>query len=82
MRVCLGAQPKAGYEIVISAGKLATVGDEARRAIKLAHTHDKKSVSGHRKWILLERLGRRARIVGGSRISPRLLCASLHTVLR
>lgn len=81
MRVCPGAQPKAGYEIVISAGSLATVGDEARRAIKLAHMHDKKSVSGHLKWVLPERLGR-ARIVDGSQISPRLLRASLHTVLR
>lgn len=43
--------------------------------------HDKKSVGGHLKWILLERIGR-ARIVDGREIEPQLLRASLSAGLR
>jgi 3-dehydroquinate synthetase len=43
--------------------------------------HDKKSVGGHLKWVLLERVGR-ARIVDGREIGQRLLRASLRTGLQ
>jgi 3-dehydroquinate synthase len=43
--------------------------------------HDKKSVGGHLKWVLLERVGR-ARIVDGREIGQRLLRASLRAGLR
>jgi 3-dehydroquinate synthase len=42
---------------------------------------DKKSVGGHLKWVLLERLGR-ARIVDGREIGQRLLRASLRAGLQ
>jgi 3-dehydroquinate synthase len=42
---------------------------------------DKKSVGGHLKWVLLERVGR-ARIVDGREIGQRLLRASLRAGLR
>jgi 3-dehydroquinate synthase len=43
--------------------------------------HDKKSVGGHLKWVLLERVGR-ARIVDGREIGQRLLRASLRAGLQ
>jgi 3-dehydroquinate synthase len=43
--------------------------------------HDKKSVGGHLKWVLLERVGR-ARIVDGREIGQRLLRSSLRTGLQ
>jgi 3-dehydroquinate synthase len=43
--------------------------------------HDKKSVGGHLKWVLLERIGR-ARIVDGREIGQRLLRASLRVGLQ
>jgi 3-dehydroquinate synthase len=43
--------------------------------------HDKKSVGGHLKWVLLERVGL-ARIVDGREIGQRLLRASLRTGLQ
>jgi 3-dehydroquinate synthase len=42
---------------------------------------DKKSVGGHLKWVLLERIGR-ARIVDGREINTRLLRASLRAGLQ
>jgi 3-dehydroquinate synthase len=43
--------------------------------------HDKKSVGGNLKWVLLERVGR-ARIVDGREIDQRLLRASLRAGLK
>jgi 3-dehydroquinate synthase len=52
-------------------------GDEIIRSL----AHDKKSVGGHLKWVLLERIGR-ARIVDGREVGHRLLRASLRAGLQ
>jgi 3-dehydroquinate synthase len=61
-------------------GKLPSAGDLDHQEILSALTHDKKSVGGHIKWILLEQLGR-ARIVDGQEISPKILHDALHAAL-
>lgn len=61
-------------------GRLPRADDLEEAAILSALAHDKKSVGGHIKWVLLERIGRAA-IVDGKEIGPRLLRASLRAVL-
>lgn len=63
------------------AGRLPRADDLDERAILRAIASDKKSVGGHVRWVLLERIGR-ARIVGGQEIPPRLVRASLRAALR
>ncbi|MGA9994486.1 MAG: 3-dehydroquinate synthase [Pyrinomonadaceae bacterium] len=65
---------------VASCGRLPRADDLDEAAITEALAHDKKSVGGHIKWVLLERIGRAA-IVDGKEISPRLLRASLRAAL-
>lgn len=62
-----------------AAGRLPRTSDLGCDDIIAALEHDKKSIGGKIKWVLLERLGR-ARIVDGSEISPRLLRDSLRTL--
>jgi 3-dehydroquinate synthase len=61
-------------------GRLPRTNDLNSDDLIAALAHDKKSVAGHLKWILLEKLGR-ARIVNGTEVSPRLLRSSLREVL-
>ena len=49
-------------------------------AVTAALAHDKKSVGGEVRWVLLEALGQ-ARLVGGSEIPPSLLRNALRAVL-
>lgn len=63
------------------AGRLPRANDLDPSDILGTLARDKKSVGGHIKWILLERLGR-ARIVDGKEIAPRHLRASLRAALR
>lgn len=63
------------------AGRLPRADDLDERAILRAIASDKKSVGGHVRWVLLERIGR-ARIVGGQEIPPHLVRASLRAALR
>jgi 3-dehydroquinate synthase len=67
-------------EAVRLTGRLPRADDLDHRAITSALAHDKKSVGGHLKWVLLERLGRAA-IVDGREIAPRVLRASLRAAL-
>lgn len=62
-------------------GRLPRADDTDEASILSALAHDKKSVGGHIKWVLLERIGRAA-IVDGKEIGPRLLRASLRAVLQ
>ncbi|HZH32882.1 MAG TPA: 3-dehydroquinate synthase [Pyrinomonadaceae bacterium] len=62
------------------AGRLPQAHDLDERAILRAIASDKKSVGGHVRWVLLERIGR-ARIVSGQEIPPRLVRAALHAAL-
>jgi 3-dehydroquinate synthase len=62
------------------AGPLPRAHDLDERAILRAIASDKKSVGGHIRWVLLERIGR-ARIVSGQEIPPRLVRAALHAAL-
>ncbi|HEY9401059.1 MAG TPA: 3-dehydroquinate synthase [Pyrinomonadaceae bacterium] len=62
------------------AGRLPRADDLDERAILRAIASDKKSVGGHVRWVLLERLGR-ARIVGGEEIPPRVVRAALRAAL-
>ena len=68
-------------EAVRLAGKLPRADDLDAASIRRALRADKKSVGGHVRWVLLEKLGR-ARIVDGRDIPVRLLHASLHAALR
>ncbi|HKR01724.1 MAG TPA: 3-dehydroquinate synthase [Pyrinomonadaceae bacterium] len=62
-------------------GRLPRADDLSEETI-LAHlARDKKSVGGHLKWVLIERVGR-ARIVDGGEINQRLLRASLRAGLQ
>lgn len=69
------------YNTVRLAGRLPRADDLEHAEIIDALARDKKSVGGHIKWVLLERLGR-ARIVDGKEISPRLVRAALRAALR
>ena len=62
------------------AGRLPRADDLDERAILRAIVSDKKSVGGHVRWVLLERIGR-ARIVSGQEIPPRVLSAALRAAL-
>lgn len=62
------------------AGRLPRADDLEERAILRAIASDKKSVGGHVRWVLLERIGR-ARIVGGQEIPQRVVRAALHAAL-
>ncbi|MDQ1523524.1 MAG: 3-dehydroquinate synthase [Pyrinomonadaceae bacterium] len=62
------------------AGRLPRADDLDERAILRAIASDKKSVGGHVRWVLLERIGR-ARIVGGQEIPPRVVRAALRAAL-
>jgi 3-dehydroquinate synthase len=68
-------------EAVSSTGRLPRADDLDQAAIRAALTHDKKSIGGQLKWVLLERIGR-AVIVDGREITERLLRASLRAGLR
>jgi 3-dehydroquinate synthase len=61
-------------------GRLPRADDLDHRAITSALAHDKKSVGGHLKWVLLEQVGRAA-IVDGHEIQPHVLRASLRAAL-
>ncbi len=63
------------------AGRLPHANDLRPAEILGTLARDKKSVGGHIKWILLERLGR-ARLVDGREIAPRVLRASLRAALQ
>jgi 3-dehydroquinate synthase len=62
-------------------GPLPRADDLAIDAITRAMRHDKKSVGGVTKWVLLERIGR-ARIVDGNEIDKPTLRSSLRAGLR
>ncbi|HEX8459499.1 MAG TPA: 3-dehydroquinate synthase [Pyrinomonadaceae bacterium] len=62
------------------AGRLPRADDLDPRALLRAIASDKKSVGGHVRWVLLERIGR-ARIVSGEEIPPRVVTAALRAVL-
>jgi 3-dehydroquinate synthase len=62
------------------AGRLPRADDLDERAILRAIATDKKSVGGHLRWVLLERIGR-ARIVGAEEIPPHVVRAALHAAL-
>jgi 3-dehydroquinate synthase len=68
-------------EAVRLCGPLPPAGDLSVNDVIRAMKHDKKSVGGTMKWILLERLGR-ARIVDGTEIDQKLLRACLRAGLR
>ena len=69
-------------EAIRLCGRLPRADDLDQAAITSAlHAHDKKSVGGHIKWVLLERMGRAA-IVDGREITPRILRASLGAALQ
>lgn len=68
-------------EAVGLSGRLPPASDLDSGRIMSALAADKKSVGGHIKWVLLERLGR-ASIVDGREIDSRTLRASLHTALK
>jgi 3-dehydroquinate synthase len=63
------------------AGRLPRADDLDERAILRAIDSDKKSVGGHVRWVLLERIGR-ARIVSGQNIPKRIVRAALNAALR
>jgi 3-dehydroquinate synthase len=62
------------------AGRLPRADDLDERALLRAIASDKKSVGGHVRWVLLERIGR-PRIVSGQEIPPRVVRAALHAAL-
>ena len=68
-------------EAVRLCGPLPSAHDLSINEVIRAIEHDKKSVGGTIKWVLLERIGR-ARIVDGGEISAKLLRTSLRDGLR
>ena len=62
------------------AGPLPSATDLSAKNIRSALHLDKKAVGGSVRWILLERIGR-ARIVGGSEVSARIIEVSIRTAL-
>jgi 3-dehydroquinate synthase len=69
LRVCVGL-----------AGRLPRADDLDERALLRSIASDKKSVGGHVRWILLERIGR-ARIVSGEEIPTRVVRSALRSAL-
>ncbi|HEV2800115.1 MAG TPA: 3-dehydroquinate synthase [Pyrinomonadaceae bacterium] len=63
------------------AGRLPRADDLDPRTLLRSIASDKKSVGGHVRWVLLERIGR-ARIVSGEEIPPRVVTAALRAVLK
>jgi len=63
------------------AGRLPRANDLPPSEILGTLARDKKSVGGHIKWILLERIGR-ARLVDGREIAPATLRASIRAALQ
>ena len=63
--------------------KIALSAETQQGLASLMHAlaHDKKTVLGKLKWVLLNRVGH-AVIVDGDSISPKLLRDSLHTAFR
>ena len=77
----LGASELESLRAAVSlAGRLPRANDLDESAILTALSSDKKAVSGHVQWVLLERIGR-ARIVNGGEISPRIVRSSLRAAL-
>jgi 3-dehydroquinate synthase len=68
-------------EAVRLTGRLPRADHLDQALIMSALAHDKKSVGGHIRWVLLERLGR-AVLVDDREIAPRLIRASLRTALK
>jgi 3-dehydroquinate synthase len=68
-------------EAVRLAGQLPRADDIPVASIRKAISGDKKSVGGHVRWILLEKLGR-ARVVDGRDIPARVVQAAIETALR
>jgi 3-dehydroquinate synthase len=68
-------------EAVRLCGRLPRADDLDEGLIVGRFAHDKKSIGGNLKWVLLERLGR-ARIVDGREIGRQLLRSSLRAGLR
>jgi 3-dehydroquinate synthase len=62
------------------AGRLPRADDLDERALLRAIASDKKSIGGHVRWVLLERIGR-PRIVSGEEIPPRVVRAALRAAL-
>ncbi|HEX8847410.1 MAG TPA: 3-dehydroquinate synthase [Pyrinomonadaceae bacterium] len=62
-------------------GRLPRAADLGEEMILSRLAHDKKSVGGHLKWVLLEGIGR-ARIVDGREVGRKLLRASLRAGLQ
>ncbi len=62
------------------AGRLPRADDLDERAILRLIASDKKSVGGHVRWVLLERIGR-ARIVSGQEIPARVVRVALRAAL-
>ena len=77
----LGLLDRSGLELLSDAvarcGRLPRADDLSEDMILGAISLDKKSVGGHLKWVLLERIGR-ARVVDGREIDKKLLRASLR----
>lgn len=65
---------------VCAAGRLPRADDLDQEEILGAVAHDKKSVGGRVKWILLERIGR-ARVVDGGEIPTKILRDALRRAL-
>lgn len=61
-------------------GRLPRADDLDERAVLRVIASDKKSVGGHLRWVLLERIGR-ARIVSGQEIPPHVVRAALRAAL-
>jgi 3-dehydroquinate synthase len=76
-----GSELELLREAVRLCGRLPRAGDLNEDEILSRLAHDKKSVGGHLKWVLLERIGR-ARIVDGREVGHKLLRASLRAGLQ
>ena len=81
----LGLLDRSELELLSDAvrlcGQLPRADDLDEDVIINSLARDKKSVGGHLKWVLLERIGR-ARIVDGKEINQKVLRASLRAGLR
>jgi 3-dehydroquinate synthase len=76
-----GSELESLREAVRLCGRLPRASDLNEDEILSRLAHDKKSVGGHLKWVLLERIGR-ARIVDGREVGHKLLRASLRAGLQ
>lgn len=83
--VKLGLLDKAELEglrnAISLAGRLPRADDLNEAEVLSAVAADKKSVGGHVKWVLLERLGQ-ARIVDGRKVPARIVRSALHAALQ